>query len=51
MTRTLTLLALFTGFSKPPRFGASWPESLGRVGRLMEGTPVPFHRVQEMRYS
>jgi hypothetical protein len=23
--------------SKPPRFGASWPVSLGPVGRLMEG--------------
>jgi hypothetical protein len=28
--------------SKPPRFDASWPVSLGRVGRLMEGPQFLF---------
>jgi hypothetical protein len=27
--------------SKPSRFGASWPVSLGQVGQLMEGPPIP----------
>jgi hypothetical protein len=36
--------------SKPLRLWATWLGSLGRVVRLMVGTPVPFLRVHDMLY-